>query len=292
MVTFKPKSRHSGSVARFFLVLSLTFIGTFLLTMVASSVVIAIWGETRETIITTTALQNVLMFCFSAIFAAAMTMPDPMRFTGLSGHTELRAILGVILIWLVSMPMLNEIIVWNESIHFPLSMSAIEEALREMEEANNAVAEEIMATSSIGGMIVNILFVGLLTGFSEELFFRGALQRGFDACGINRHLSIWITALIFSAVHFQFFGFVPRLLIGAMFGYMLMWTGSIYPGAFAHALNNSAVVVTTWMTQNGYTDLDFEHFGVSTDSFGWMGIVSALLFFAVIYKRNIFFRKL
>lgn len=279
------------TAGRFLLVLCLMFAGTFLLTMVASGVTVAAIGESRESVILSTALQNLLMFCLSAWMAAKITLPDSGAFLGITVPTNIKSIAGVVLIWLVSMPMLNEIIVWNESIHLPASMSNLETALRSMEEANAAVGDRIMNTSSIGGLLVNILTVGIITGFSEELFFRGALQRGFRAAGLNHHVAIWVAAIIFSAVHFQFFGFVPRVLMGAVFGYIFMWTGSIYPGAFAHALNNSAVVIATWLTQNGYTSFDFEHFGVSDNGIGLTWIISTLLFSLIIIRRRIFFTQ-
>jgi hypothetical protein len=91
---------------------------------------------------------------------------------------------------------------------------------------------------------MSILIIGVLTGLAEELFFRGALQGLFFSTRINRHAIIWIVAIIFSALHFQFYGFIPRMLLGAYFGYLVWWSGSLWTSVAIHALNNSIVAVS------------------------------------------------
>ena len=104
------------------------------------------------------------------------------------------------------------------------------------------MTRQLMGTDTIGSIIMSILIIGLLAGFSEN-FFRGALQRLLSTAGRNIHVAVWLTAFIFSAVHMQFYGFVPRMLLGAMFGYMAVWSGSLWIAVIAHATNNSLVVI-------------------------------------------------
>ena len=65
-------------------------------------------------------------------------------------------------------------------------------------------------------------------------------------------MAVCIAAFVISAVHFQFYGFVPRFILGAFFGYLYWYTGSIWVAAFAHALNNSVVVLVAWLAHRGY----------------------------------------
>ncbi len=81
------------------------------------------------------------------------------------------------------------------------------------------------------------------------IFFRGALQRIMATGGVSAHAAIWIAAFVFSAFHMQFFGFLPRLLIGAFFGYLLWWSGSLWLPVCAHALNNTMALVLEWQRQ-------------------------------------------
>ena len=91
-----------------------------------------------------------------------------------------------------------------------------------------------MAGATVPSLIVSVLIVGVFAGFSEELFFRGAMQRIMMSTRLNLHVTIWVVAVIFSLFHFQFFGFMPRLLLGAYFGYLLVLRRSLLGSVFGH----------------------------------------------------------
>ncbi len=107
--------------------------------------------------------------------------------------------------------LLNQLIFWNDSIVFPESLRELEEKLRGWENSSRHFTDAILSTTTIPGLVSGIAIVGCLTGFAEELFFRAGIQR--QLCkAIPGHAAVWISAFIFSAMHFQFFGFFPRLL--------------------------------------------------------------------------------
>lgn len=141
---------------------------------------------------------------------------------------------------------------------------------------------------------MNILVIGVLTGIGEEFFFRGALQRMLVWCRVNHHVAIWTAAFIFSSLHFQFFGFVPRLLLGAFFGYMYWWSGNIWVNSFAHALNNSLVIISTWCINKGYISEEFDMFGVSDGGipvFAMLSAISVAVVIIVLHNRGILVGK-
>ena len=74
----------------------------------------------------------------------------------------------------------------------------------------------------------------------------------------NIHLSIWASAIIFSAIHFQFYGFIPRLLLGALFGYLYYWSGNLLIPMFAHFVNNAFGVIMIYLHRHEITDLNVE----------------------------------
>ncbi|MDE6177435.1 MAG: CPBP family intramembrane metalloprotease, partial [Paramuribaculum sp.] len=117
-------------------------------------------------------------------------------------------------------------------------------------------------------LIISVIIIGVLAGVSEELFFRGTLQRLLITRPMPPHIAIWLTAVIFSLVHFQFFGFVPRVLLGAFFGYLAWWSGSVWLPAIIHAVNNSVVVITEFrglpesLNQWGNGDTSIERIAV------------------------------
>lgn len=193
-----------------------------------------------------------------------------------------------LVLFFVALPLLNQTIWWNENL--PVPDSGIWQQLRQWEEAAADATRTMLGGESIGSMIACVLIVGVLTGFCEEVFFRGAVQRTLTMCGMGPQVAIWMTAAIFSLLHFQFFGFVPRLLLGALFGYMLLYSKSVWVPAAMHALNNSAVVVTTRLANRGAADADsFEMFGVAKTGVPLTALASAILIAAIIsiWKKKV-----
>ena len=159
-----------------------------------------------------------------------------------------------------------------------------------MEKLAEEQTKGLLSSTELIPTAINILVIGVLTGIGEEFFFRGALQRGLAWCGINPHTAIWTAAIIFSAVHFQFYGFVPRVLLGALFGYLYRWNGNIWVNAFAHALNNSLVIISTWCINKGFVSEEFDMLGVADGGFPIAAAISAVAVSAIIYilfKRGV-----
>jgi hypothetical protein len=115
-----------------------------------------------------------------------------------------------------------------------------------------------------GEVLVRTLWSGVSRG-TEELVFRGIIQREFYRATRNIHVSIWVSAAIFSAIHIQFYGFVPRMLLGALFGYLYYWSGSLTMSMLAHLFNNGMMVVALYYYQQGALDIDVE----STEAAPW-----------------------
>lgn len=236
----------------------------------------------RTRMLAASAVQCVFAFCLPAWIAGRFSSGRPLAFLGLRQTPPVKAYVGVLLVYFFALPAMNQLIAWNSAIHFPEWASGLEETLRGWEEANGKVADKVLASGSFAAMLCGVAVVGVLTGFSEELFFRGGLQGIFSRSGIGAALSVWCAAAIFSAVHFQFFGFFPRLLMGAFFGYLLVWTGSLWPSVFAHALNNSIVVAGYWW-HGGSATGGIDAFGVAGEGeFPWdafASLVATCLFF-------------
>ena len=153
----------------------------------------------------------------------------------------------------------------------------------------------IMWTIVLQDVLVFILPAILLAMICyEEFFFRGALMGIMRRGRANIHVVIWTVAIIFSAIHFQFFGFVPRMLLGAWFGYLLVWTRSLWVPVIAHALNNGAVTVFQWMDSNHYVDGSaLEQLGVPADGqFPWLALASTVAtILSIVVAKRVFSKK-
>lgn len=281
----------SMSAASMFTRLGVLF-GLFLLMMIALTFIVGFIPvlnlNPRTAGLLLATLQGIFVFILPAVLYGRVFSFSPFKSLGLSQSPSGLQILGVILVFIIALPMLNQLIFWNEAVILPDFLSGLEKTLKEMEKQAVESTEILLSTKSFGGMLMGVLIIGVLTGLAEEIFFRGALQRAFINSNIGPHKAIWITAFIFSAMHFQFYGFIPRLLLGAFFGYVFWWSGSLWVSIFAHALNNSLVVITTWLEKSDITSFDIEQFGISSDSFPWIPLVS----FALVVIFFSFFKSL
>ena len=196
-------------------------------------------------------LQTIGMFILPPIALAIFLDDKPIEFLRLNIRASWMMTGIVCLIILAGSPFIEWVSLVNQHLVLPSWMSAIEEWMRNSENQANAITEAFLTTKSIGGLLGNIFIVAVLPAFGEELLFRGLLQKLIKNMTRNSHWAIWITAALFSALHLQFFGFVPRMLLGALFGYLLEWTGTLWLPIIAHFINNAAGVIVFFVTGEG-----------------------------------------
>jgi uncharacterized protein len=147
-------------------------------------------------------------------------------------------VLGVF--WLiVSMAFIQYSYQINKAIPLPNWMMANEDNVKK-------TMETLFSLKGFAGAFVNTLLIGVMPAISEELLFRGVIQRQLGRLLNNDHAQVWITAAIFSAIHFQFQGFLPRMILGALLGYMLVWSRSLWVPVIVHGFNNGMQVIALY----------------------------------------------
>jgi hypothetical protein len=105
---------------------------------------------------------------------------------------------------------------------------------------------------------------------------------------MNHHVAIWITAILFSALHAQYFGFIPRMVLGAVLGYLFYFTNNLWIPIFAHFVNNGMAVIMAYLIQHDVISEDIEKIG-STSSEMILAVISGIVvvgFLIVIKKMN------
>ena len=245
-------------------------------------------GVTTKSLRIATVVQDILVFILPAILTAAMVTNRPDRLLETERRPDMRLLLYAVAVMIVSMPVMNAIVMWNESLTLPDSLHDVESWMRMTEENARRSVETLLGGSTVGDLVVSIFLIGILAGLSEEIYFRGTMQRLLASEKLNAHSAIWITAIIFSIFHFQFFGFFPRLILGSFFGYLLYWSGSLWlPGA-VHALNNTIVVVTSWYTKINPDSSIAGVDRIGTDSLSLMSfsIVLSAVFLYALSRRS------
>jgi membrane protease YdiL (CAAX protease family) len=160
------------------------------------------------------------------------------------------------LIILSIIPLINIINDWNQSLHLPAEFSDIENKLKEMESLAEKAINLIIYYQNPIDFIVILIVVAILPAIGEELLFRGVVQNEIKALLGNHHIAIWFAAFLFSFVHFQFFGFFPRMLLGVLLGYLYYWSGNILVPMFLHFMNNAITLITMNLVHQKVIDLD------------------------------------
>lgn len=180
--------------------------------------------------------------------------------------------LGALLI-IMSLPAMSVLVEWNAKAHFPAFLSDWEKAARELEDRGQQITRFLTKFSSPLRFAVAVLVIAVVPAVSEELFFRGVLQRNLVQW-MGRHVGIWLAAAIFSAIHFQFFGFVPRFVLGLVLGYLYEWSGNILVPMAAHFAQNAFQLVLLYNAQQQWAASDFDP--DSTESLPWYLVLLSL----------------
>lgn len=145
---------------------------------------------------------------------------------------------------------------WNRSIVFPEYMSWFEDYVSSKEGELERLTIFITSFQNIWQFLFGFLIIAIIPAIGEELLFRGLIQNLFDVALKNKHAAIWLTAFIFGAIHMQFYGIVPRILLGALFGYLYFWSGHLTIAMLAHFINNGFTLVLLYLSQEGLIEYD------------------------------------
>jgi membrane protease YdiL (CAAX protease family) len=237
------------------------FVGLIVL-MGALALLAPAWSSSTEGLLFMQGFQTIVLFGVTAFVGVWYTedREDPIEKMLLKKGLTLKQGVIAILFAVAALPMISLLAEWNKGMELPQFLASMEEMMREMEESSKVLTERFLNTTSEWMLFVNLLVMALLPAVCEEMMFRGWLQRALGQ-SVDYHTAIWVSAIVFSAIHFQFYGFIPRMLIGAALGYLYYYTGSLWAPIVAHFTNNAAAVVTAFLSYNGYTSIDFDLIG-------------------------------
>ncbi|MFD2200106.1 CPBP family intramembrane glutamic endopeptidase [Shivajiella indica] len=178
------------------------------------------------------------------------------------------------------------IIDWNANMHLPESMGKLEEFFKRTEDERMVMTKFLTDFENPFEFVVAVLVIGIFAGVGEELFFRGVVQPKMLIYTQNGHLAVWITAFIFSAIHIQFYGFFPRMLLGAIFGYLYLYSGSLFYPIIAHILNNTFTVVLLYLSKLGKIEFDIDQTGQVSLPYAIIGLFVLLLGMKVFKEKG------
>ncbi len=187
----------------------------------------------------------------------------------------------------ISLPFVNWLVLSNNELHLPSFLAGVEKWMRDSEESARKLTDAFLATGSWSGLLVNLLMIGGLAAVGEELIFRGILVRLFREWTRNVHLAVFIPALLFSALHLQFYGFFGRLALGMMLGYLFVWSGSLWVPIIVHFFNNAMAVILSFIEKRGVINVNLETFGTSQNKLVITGsFLLTVLVMGIIYLHE------
>jgi len=234
--------------------------------------------------------QSIGVFIIPPFIVAWFLHDNPSIFLQYHKKPDFKSVLVVIAIIYFSNPLINWLTEINSNLSLPEWMNSVEIWMQNSEDQATKITEAFLSTSSLTSLLTNIAMIGILPAVGEELLFRGIIQQLFKKKFGNAHAAIWISAALFSALHMQFFGFLPRLVLGAMFGYMLEWSGTLWLPMIAHFVNNTTAVIAYYLMQKGIIGSGLDKTGTSADESFYLVIVSIIFLFA--FFRSLYIRSL
>lgn len=188
-------------------------------------------------------LSVILSFLLPAMLAAWLFSKKPGQYLRLKTYPTAKVVWWVFVSLLALTPTISLTAALNEQLSLPSFMEPIERWMQAQEQSATEMTDMFLAETGVWALIGNLIVIALSAAVVEEFLFRGSMTRIFERIFRNPHATIWTVAIIFSAIHMQFYGFIPRILLGAFLGYLVYWSRNIWLPVIAHFLNNAMAVV-------------------------------------------------
>lgn len=224
-------------------------------------------------------------FLFPSLAVAWLCSPAPAEYLWMKKRTDIRILILVFVSMFLMSPTISLTALLNKQLVLPSFMAPVENWMKAQEALAEQLTNMLLAGGGLMNLLANLVVIAVMAGITEEFLFRGALQRILGKWTSNHHIVIWTAAIVFSAFHMQFYGFLPRLLLGAYFGYLLYWSRNIWIPVFAHFVNNAFAVIS--MSDNRLKENEFITGDISDAyllPYSALAVVTLLLFYLCVQQ--------
>jgi membrane protease YdiL (CAAX protease family) len=196
--------------------------------------------------------QSLSFFIIPAIFILNLLKPVNQKGFMIFKIPMIYEVALVILLAFCIIPITSFMGQLNSGIHLPEWLSGLEKWMIEQEDNADSLIGKLILSDTFWLMLLNLIMIAVLPAIGEELIFRGVFQKIFYRFFRSGHPAIWLTSFLFSALHFQFFGFIPRFILGLVFGYLFFWSGTLWFPVIAHFINNAVAVLGVYIKGTEY----------------------------------------
>ncbi len=227
-------------------------------------------------------ILSILLFVIPPVFFAYYVSGDVKSYLKFRSPARPESFIYTAFAVLAATPLINLLADMNGKMHLPSALSGIETWMRQKENDAAVLTEAFLKMDSSSALLVNLLMIAVIPAIGEEFMCRGVMQRLFSGWMRNRHAGVWLAAVIFSALHFQFFGFIPRMLLGAMLGYLFLWSNSIWLPVTAHFVNNGSAIIISYMNSHGILRANLDNIGAGENEWR-LTMLSSAVFGGLLY---------
>jgi membrane protease YdiL (CAAX protease family) len=179
------------------------------------------------------------------------------------------------------MPFMEWVMMTNQKLVLPDFLKGLENWIRRKEDETMQITLLLLKMAGTKVLVINLFMIAFVPAVSEELMFRGGVQRTFGRIFESQHAAIWLSAAVFSAIHVQFYGFLPRMLLGAGFGYIYLWSGSLWYSMLGHFINNAYAVCVAFYMQKQNMDISKMD---SVPQFAWYGYLISFALTILVFQ--------
>lgn len=232
--------------------------------------------------------QMLFMFFMPAITLIIWNNEQPCHYLGIKKlNYGVFLVLLAVIILVVAMPFISLLTQINQVLIFPDFLRELEIWMQELEQSAEKTTNLLLSGESIIDYLSNLFFIAVIAAIAEEVFFRGVLQQLLVRRFKNKHTGVWSAALIFSLMHLQFYGFLPRIVLGALLGYLFVWTRNLWIPIIIHFLNNALVITFNFFLKDNSVYQEIENPSL-TMLFIFSGILSLciMLWLLWIYRAK------
>jgi membrane protease YdiL (CAAX protease family) len=221
--------------------------------------------------------QQAGVFLAPSLIYLYLTGRNRGNYTGLSLSPGFTTLMAVFLLSACLVVINNYAGYINSKINLPGSFSGIEKWMLKMENEASDITSALLNSENTISLLITVLIMAVTPALCEELLFRGVLQQLFISFIKSSHGGIIITAVIFSTLHFQFYGFIPRFFLGLAYGYLFFWTGNLWITIIAHFVNNAVPVIMSYHLQNTVRETVMDETNNLVPSFPFLSLATAIL---------------
>jgi len=233
-------------------------------------------------------ISSVFIFIIPPLLFSYFENDQYLKGLGFNSKFKRQNILMILMIILFSQPLVAYCMQLNLDFIHSISdyIPKVIESMKQMEEDAKLLTEALLKMDNIRDLLFNLFLIAIIPAIGEEMFFRGVIQKKLKNILRNPHIAILITSFIFSAIHMQFFGFLPRFFLGIILGYLFYYSGSLWMPIIAHFINNALAVLLMYLPFSEKINTDISQLENAEISMIQATIfLIIVLFFIYLYKQ-------